>query len=50
MSSVEEEDLPYVGILQSVLGIIDTKHYDYGTLFNEINVNTGGIGYLFGTL
>lgn len=44
MSSVEEEDLPYVGILQSVLGIIDTKHYDYGTLFNEINVNTGGIG------
>ena len=43
MSSVEEEDLPYVGILQSVLGIVDTKHYDYGTLFNEINVNTGGI-------
>ena len=25
MSSVEEEDLPYVGILQSVLGIIDTE-------------------------
>lgn len=44
MSSVEEEDLPYVGILQSVLGIIDTERYDYGTLFNEINVNTGGIG------
>lgn len=44
MSLVEEQDLPYVGILQSVLGIIDTKRYDYGTLFNEINVNTGGIG------
>ena len=44
MSSVEEEDLPYVGILQSVLGIIDTERYDYGILFNEINVNTGGIG------
>lgn len=44
MSLVEERDLPYVGILQSVLGIIDTKRYDYGTLFNEINVNTGGIG------
>ena len=43
MSLVEEQDLPYVGILQSVLGIIDTKRYDYGTLFNEINVNTGGI-------
>lgn len=44
ISSVEEERLPYVGILQSVLGIIDTRHYDYGTLFNEINVHTGGIG------
>ena len=44
MSSVEEELLPYVGILQSVLGIIDTEHYDYGELFNEINVHTGGIG------
>lgn len=43
MSLVDEQDLPYVGILQSVLGIIDTKRYDYGTLFNEINVNTGGI-------
>lgn len=43
MSLVEEQDLPYVGILQSVLGIIDTERYDYGTLFNEINVNTGGI-------
>ena len=50
MSSVEEEDLPYVGILQSVLGIIDTKHYDYGTLFNEINVNTGAVSYTHLTL
>ncbi len=44
MSSVSEELLPYVGILQSVLGIIDTEHYDYGSLFNEINVHTGGVG------
>ena len=44
MSGVEEELLPYVGILQSALGIIDTKNYEYGGLFNEINVHTGGIG------
>lgn len=44
MSGIEEELLPYVGILQSVLGIIDTNHYEYGELFNEINVHTGGIG------
>lgn len=44
LSEVSEEMLPYVGILQSVLGIIDTAHYEYGELFNEINVHTGGIG------
>lgn len=44
MSCVSEEELPYVGILQSVLGIIDTKHFGYGELFNEINMHTGGIG------
>lgn len=44
LSGVPEEKLPYVGILQSVLGIIDTTHYEYSELFNEINVYTGGIG------
>mgnify|MGYP002792005049 FL=1 len=44
LSAVPAELLPYVGILQSVLGIIDTKNYEYGELFNEINVHTGGIG------
>ncbi len=44
LSGISEEQLPYVGILQSVLGIIDTENYEYGELFNEINVHTGGIG------
>ena len=44
LSGIEEEKLPYVGILQSVLGIIDTTGYEYGELFNEINIHTGGIG------
>lgn len=44
LSGIREEKLPYVGILQSVLGIIDTFNYEYGELFNEINVHTGGIG------
>ena len=44
LSGVPEELLPYAGILQSVLGIIDTENYEYGELFNEINVHTGGIG------
>lgn len=44
LSGISNELLPYVSILQSVLGIIDTNNYEYGELFNEINVHTGGIG------
>ena len=44
LSEVPEEKLPYVGILQNVLGLIDTENYEYAELFNEINMNTGGIG------
>ncbi len=42
-TGVEEELLPYVGILQAVLGIIDTENFEYGEFFDEINVHTGGI-------
>lgn len=35
--------LPYVGILKSVLMMVDTEHFSYGELFNEINIHTGGI-------
>ena len=44
LSGISEELLPYAGVLQAVLGIIDTEHYEYSELFNEINVHTGGIG------
>ena len=40
---IKEEDLPYVGILKGVLGYVDTEHYGYADLSNEINLHTGGI-------
>lgn len=40
---IREEELPYVGILKAVLGYVDTKHYGYADLSNEINLHTGGI-------
>jgi len=40
---VPQELIPYIGILKSVLGYVDTKDYRYGELFNEINANSGGI-------
>ena len=37
------EKVPYLGLLKSVLGYVDTAHYTYGELTNEINAETGGI-------
>ena len=34
---------PYIGILKSCLGLLNTEHYGYGDLFNEINLVTGGM-------
>ena len=44
--AVPESLIPYLGILKSVLGYVDTEHYTYSQLFNEINARSGGI--LFG--
>ncbi|MFI3209360.1 MAG: insulinase family protein, partial [Eubacteriales bacterium] len=43
VSKVPTELVPYLGILQAAMGMMDTEHYGYGELFNEINVHTGGI-------
>lgn len=40
---LEKEEIPYLGILKAVLGMVDTQHYGYGELFNEINMQSGGI-------
>ncbi len=40
---VKSEDLPYLSLLKAVLGMVDTEHYSYGELTNEINIYSGGI-------
>ena len=40
---IRQEDLPYVGLLKAVLGYVDTEHYGYADLSNEIDLQTGGI-------
>ena len=37
------EYFPYIGVLRGVLGLLNTEHYSYGDLFNEINLVTGGM-------
>ncbi len=34
---------PYVGILKAALLMVDTEHFGYGELFDEVNIHTGGI-------
>ncbi len=43
LNHLSEEDLPYLGILKAVLGYMNTEHYSYSELANEINLATGGI-------
>lgn len=43
LKDVPGELFPYVGILKSVLLMVDTEHFGYRELFNEINIHTGGI-------
>lgn len=43
IGKVPERLFPFVGILKSMLTMVDTEHFGYGELFNEINIHTGGI-------
>lgn len=43
MDHIPASYAPYLSLLKSVLGYVDTEHYAYPELFNEINANTGGI-------
>ena len=42
-ANIPSELFSYIGIFKNVLGYVDTKNYDYGSLFNEMNIHTGGI-------
>ena len=48
ISDFSVEDMPYIQILKSVLGYMDTESYSYGEFANEVNLRTGGIGSTIG--
>ncbi len=43
LRQVPEELFPYVGLLQVMLGLVDTEKRSYSELYNEIHLQTGGI-------
>lgn len=45
ITDVAVSDIPYIGLLRSMLGYLDTKSYTYQDLANEINLETGGISF-----
>ena len=42
---IPQEDMVYAGLLKAVLGAVSTKHYSYGELADEINLNSGGVNF-----
>lgn len=42
-NDIPEDCIPYIGVLKNFAGLVDTKNYTYGELFNKINIETGGI-------
>ena len=48
LSPLTQEDFPYLGLLRAALGEVDTEHYSYSDLSNEINRRTGGISTSIG--
>lgn len=43
LGGIQPEDIPYLGVLKSALGYVDTKSHRFQELANEINLHTGGI-------
>lgn len=43
VDDLEADEVPYLGILKAVLGSVNTEHYTYDELTNEINCSCGGI-------
>ncbi len=43
LDRIPESHFPYLGLLKGCLGLLNTEHYSYSDLFNEINIVTGGM-------
>lgn len=46
---IPQEDLPYVGLLKTLYGMLNTEKYSYSELASEIFLNTGGMDFSIAT-
>ncbi len=42
-NKLTKEQVPYLGLLSTVLGYVDSEHYTYQEFDNEMKINTGGV-------
>lgn len=47
VKDIPYELIPYIGLLKGVLGLVDTENYSYRDLFDEVNMQTGSIRFLY---
>lgn len=45
LTDLDYKQLPVVSLLTDIFKYVDTEHYSYNELANEINLHTGGIGF-----
>lgn len=43
VKNIPEEKIPYLGLLSTVLGYVNTKRHSFLDFSNEVNIHTGGI-------
>lgn len=43
VTNIPEERIPYLGLLSTILGMIDTESKSYMDFNNEVNIHTGGL-------
>ncbi|TFG41666.1 MAG: peptidase M16, partial [Bacteroidia bacterium] len=47
MNHLPDDDLPWVSLFSDLLGNLDTEHYTFSELANEIDIHTGGVSTEF---
>ena len=46
ITDIDYKHYPYISLLTEIFKYVDTEHYSYSELSEEINLHTGGIGFL----
>lgn len=44
ITDIDEDKLPYVGLLAEIFKYVDTEHFSYNELAGEISIHLGGLG------